>query len=101
MDKVGQDIRQYSAAWYDKMVQIWQDRLLSMGVRDTGALLSSVHGAGNSLTEAGGTISFQFLQYGIYVDLGTGNGNERQAEKAEEKSSFYYIHTIAIYTLIK
>ena len=63
MDKVGQDIRQYSAAWYDKMVQIWQDRLLSMGVRDTGALLSSVHGAGNSLTEAGGTISFQFLQY--------------------------------------
>ena len=62
MDKVGQDIRQYSAAWYDKMVQIWQDRLLSMGVRDTGALLSSVHGAGNSLTEAGGTISFQFLQ---------------------------------------
>jgi hypothetical protein len=36
-----------------------------------------------------------------HLDLGTGNGNERQAEKAEEKSSFYYIHTIAIYTLIK
>ena len=77
MDKLGQDIRQYSAAWYDKMVQIWQDRLLTMGVRDTGALLSSVHGAGYSLTEAGGTISFQFLQYGIYVDLGTGNGYTR------------------------
>ena len=68
------DLQQYTTAWYEKMIQIWQDRILAMGIHDTGALLASVRGSGLQFKNTGSVLSFQFLLYGIYVDMGVGNG---------------------------
>ena len=71
------DLQTYSKAWYDKMVEIWRDRIDAMNILDTGALRGSVAGKGFAIDEMGGQMAFQFLQYGIYVDLGTGKGYKR------------------------
>ena len=71
------DLKTYSKAWYDKMVTIWRDRIDAMNIRDTGALRGSVAGKGFAIDELGGQMAFQFLQYGIFVDLGTGKGYKR------------------------
>lgn len=71
------DLQTYSKAWYDKMVEIWRDRIDAMNILDTGALRGSVAGKGFAIDEMGGQMAFQFLQYGIFVDLGTGKGYKR------------------------
>lgn len=71
------DLQTYSKAWYDKMVEIWRDRIDAMNILDTGALRGSVAGNGFAIDEMGGQMAFQFLQYGIFVDLGTGKGYKR------------------------
>ena len=71
------ELQTYSKAWYDKMVEIWRDRIDAMNILDTGALRGSVAGKGFSIDEMGGQMAFQFLQYGIFVDLGTGKGYKR------------------------
>ena len=70
-------LREYSQGWYDKMVEIWRDRLDLLQVHHTGALRSSVSKGTFSMDEAGGTMGFRFLEYGIFVDLGVGNGYRR------------------------
>ncbi|MBR6926836.1 MAG: hypothetical protein IKH52_06495 [Bacteroidaceae bacterium] len=67
-------IRTYSKDWYEKMVEIWRDRLDVMGIRDTGALRSSVKKGTFNIEDAGGAMTYLYLTYGIYVDLGVGNG---------------------------
>ncbi len=64
----------YVEAWRDKMVEIWRDRLDLLGVHDTGALRRSVQEGQLSLGDARADMAFRFLEYGIYVDLGVGNG---------------------------
>lgn len=71
------DLKTYSKAWYDKMVEIWRDRIDAMNILDTGELRGSVAGKGFAIDEMGGQMAFKFLQYGIYVDLGTGKGYKR------------------------
>lgn len=71
------DLQTYSKAWYDKMVEIWRDRIDAMNILDTGALRGSVAGKGFAIDELGGQMAFQFLKYGIFVDLGTGKGYKR------------------------
>lgn len=71
------DLKTYSKAWYDKMVTIWRDRIDAMDILDTGALRGSVAGNGFAMDEMGGQMAFKFLQYGIFVDLGTGKGYKR------------------------
>ena len=71
------DLQTYSKAWYDKMVEIWRDRIDAMNILDTGELRQSVAGAKFAMDDAGGQMAFKFLQYGIYVDLGTGKGYKR------------------------
>lgn len=66
--------REYSAAWRDKMVEIWRDRMDLLGIHRTGALRSSLAPGAFSMDDAGGVIAFRFLLYGIYVDAGTGRG---------------------------
>lgn len=70
-------LKQYTRAWQQKMIEIWRDRLDLLQVRHTGALYNSLRPAGNTFDGQQGDITFQFLQYGLYVDLGTGNGYRR------------------------
>ena len=67
----------YPKSWQDKMVEIWQDRILLLGIRDTGALYRSVQTSITQWQGIEGTLGFRFLEYGIYVDAGTGNGYRR------------------------
>ena len=57
------------------MITIWQDKMIALGIRDTGALLESLKM--NVFFEANGDISkiaFVFLAYGRMVDMGVGRG---------------------------
>ena len=76
-DRVTDSIREYAQGWQDKMIEIWRDRLDLLGVRDTGALRASVQKGHFDMGDAGGAMAFRYLQYGIYVDLGVGNGYRR------------------------
>ena len=67
-------VKEYAQGWYDKMVEIWRDRLDAMNVNDTGSLRGSVQKGGFTIGDAGGSLMFKYLEYGIYVDLGVGNG---------------------------
>lgn len=64
----------YISAWRDKMVEIWRDRLDLLGVHNTGALRRSVQEGQFSVGDTRADLAFRFLDYGIYVDLGVGNG---------------------------
>ena len=69
----------YIRAWTDKMVEIWRDRIEQLDINDTGALLRSIEDGHLALTEDSATAEFRFLLYGIFVDLGTGNGYKDKA----------------------
>lgn len=64
----------YIQAWTDKMIEIWADRLEQLDVEDTGELKRSVSDHTLTLDDQGAEAAFKFLFYGIYVDLGVGNG---------------------------
>lgn len=68
---------QYPQAWQDKMVEIWRDRILLLGIRDTGSLYRSVQAGTMQWQGIEGTLGFRFLEYGIFVDAGTGRGYRR------------------------
>ena len=72
-----ENIGDYAQGWQDKMVDIWRDRIDLLRVRDTGALRASIEKGHFSFGEAGGSMSFPYLEYGIFVDLGVGNGYRR------------------------
>lgn len=56
------------------MIQIRQARLYLLGVHNTGALRRSVQAGATDLTPGKQNLIFRFLEYGIYADLGVGNG---------------------------
>lgn len=79
MPSPGQDAkilapRQYADAWARMMVNIWQEKMEAYGVYDTGKLMKSFN---DDFLKWGddkdkGSIIHKFLQYGIYVERGTG-----------------------------
>lgn len=72
--------QQYTRQWYRMMTRIWADRIELMGAVDTGRLEQSVSGGGFTATGADGLdiqMTFRFVQYGLYVDAGTGRGYRR------------------------
>ena len=77
--QVNKTPQQYSQEWYDMMVTIWRDRitLLDFLPSHTGKLLSSVQKKNIKIGESDFEFVFQFVEYGIYVDNGTGNGYKR------------------------
>ena len=72
-----QDREQYEQRWTDFMVKIWQEKMMKFSppVYDTGALYQSLTGVLHPGTPT--TIEHHFLEYGIYVAAGTGNGYRR------------------------
>lgn len=67
-------LQPYVSAWREKMVEIWKDRLDLLGVHYTGSLRRSIAKGAFTVGDARANMVFQFLEYGIYVDLGVGNG---------------------------
>ena len=73
----GLSVEQFQEQWAKKMVEIWTDRLIMLGGVRTGNLYRSVQRGATSLSTEESIIAFSFLQYGIYVDAGTGRGYKR------------------------
>lgn len=74
MHKNGDDI-EYCKAWAEMMVNIWIDRIIQYGIRDTGALMSSFKQ--HIVIQSGGSIGkivFAFLYYGRMVAMGVHKG---------------------------
>lgn len=71
------EVADYSRAWYEMMTHIWRDRIDLMGCIRTGALRGSVSGGGLRVAGYDLQATFRFLDYGLYVDAGTGNGYRR------------------------
>lgn len=67
----------FAREWYATMTKIWKDRIDLLGAIDTGRLRQSVSGAGFNASGFDIRAAFRFMQYGIYVDAGTGNGYRR------------------------
>lgn len=71
------DLEQYERAWADNMVKFWQEKMMAFSppVYDTGMLHDSL----SALIHPGPvtTITHHFLEYGLYVAAGTGNGYRR------------------------
>lgn len=73
-DRLIDDRRRYVDAFAATMLEIWREKMALLGVLDTGALFSSV-ASGYSIHDnevSGVTFHFNFLEYGIYVDAGSG-----------------------------
>ena len=73
------DFTAFAREWHDMMVKIWTDRIQTMDIHRTGTLQSSVHAQGLSVDAEGFSMhaAYRFVEYGIYVDAGTGNGYSR------------------------
>lgn len=67
----------YVERWDRMCIQIWRDRLRRLRAVDTGRLLASVSASPPSVAGFSCTAEFRFLEYGIYVDRGTGRGYTR------------------------
>jgi hypothetical protein len=62
-------------AWAEKMVELWRERIMRLGVIDTGQLHEKFTQAvqGNVGTDMH-VIMHKFMMYGIYQDVGVGRG---------------------------
>ncbi len=85
-------LREYAPGWYNKMIEIWTDRLARQNAVRTGALIRSVKK--HSLRfedDLSLTAEFRFLHYGVYVDSGRGPGSAsgQMARRPWFRRSFY------------
>ena len=69
--------QKYSKEWLKMMVRIWQDKLDELKVWDTGRLHNYLMYHNSSLEGMDVDAVFQFMEYGIYVEAGTGNGYKK------------------------
>lgn len=77
MGKQITDISDFEQGWTRFMIDIWHERQVMLGIRNTGALRSSVS---SSITDDGHghkQISHKFLMYGIYVASGVGGAGDK------------------------
>ena len=69
-----QEIEQYERGWSRMMINIWREKIIQLNINDSGALQGSLQ----ELVTTGQvtTIEHKFLQYGLFVAAGVGNGFE-------------------------
>lgn len=77
MDELS-DIDKYVDAWTKTQIDIWREKIVRLGVIDTGALFSSFKSA-IVAAASGQTITMRFLGYGIYQALGVGREFRRDS----------------------
>lgn len=65
-----EDIDRYERSWAQEMATYWRERMLRLGVYDTGRLYQSI--TGTVKRGANTSIEHNFFKYGIYVAAGVG-----------------------------
>lgn len=69
-----EDRRKYQEAWAEMMVNIWREKIERLHVINTYSLHQQIRDNVISATDSVSTIQHKFLEYGIYQDMGVGNG---------------------------
>ena len=69
-----EDRKKYQEAWAEMMIKIWREKIERLHVIDTYSLHQQMQENVISSTDTVSTIQHKFLEYGIYQDLGVGNG---------------------------
>lgn len=69
-----EDRKKYQEAWADMMIKIWREKIERLHVIDTYSLHQQMQENVISSSDTISTIQHKFLEYGIYQDLGVGNG---------------------------
>ena len=69
-----EDRKKYQEAWADTMIKIWREKIERLHVIDTYSLHQQIQENVISSSDTISTIQHKFLEYGIYQDLGVGNG---------------------------
>ena len=98
----------YVKAFNDTMVKIWKEKIVLLGAIDTKALLDSVVGirttADDKITSV--TLEQSFLQYGYYVEAGTGKevyignpGDIGRDKVRKAKPWFFRKHIASVYNI--
>lgn len=67
-----EDMQKYLQAWTDMMVTIWQTNIRRLHVEDTLQLRNNISGLVVNTLEDVDMVEHQFLQYGIFQDMGVG-----------------------------
>lgn len=91
--------RKFVEAWNKTMIDIWRERIVALGVKDTGALWRSplalaVRADGRFYDI---TLSQNFLEYGLWQDLGVGrevphgNPGDIGRDKVRERRRWFSI----------
>lgn len=69
-----EDRKKYQEAWADMMIKIWREKIERLHVINTYSLHQQIQENVISSSDTISTIQHKFLEYGIYQDLGVGNG---------------------------
>ena len=69
-----EDRKKYQEAWAEMMVTIWREKIERLHVINTCSLHQQIRDNVISSTDSVSTIQHKFLEYGIYQDMGVGNG---------------------------
>lgn len=72
-----EDRRKYQEAWAEMMVTIWREKIERLHVINTYSLHHQITDNVISSTDSVSTIQHKFLEYGIYQDMGVGNGYKK------------------------
>lgn len=67
-----EDIRKWEEGWKDMMITIWREQILKLGIVDTMKLHNDIEGTLSGSDQV--VIAHEFMEYGIYVACGVGNG---------------------------
>ena len=80
-----EDIRAWEDGWSEMMITIWREKIMSLGIVDTMTLynrLSHVVSRAEGVT----AVTHEFMEYGIFMEAGTGRGYEIHGKKYNDKN---------------
>ena len=71
-----EDIRKWEEEWAKMMIVIWREKIMQLGIIDTMKLYNDLS---HVVSQAPGVtcVVHEFLQYGIYMEAGVGNGYQK------------------------
>lgn len=72
-----EDRLKYQEAWASTMIDIWREKIERLHVIDTHTLHQQITDNVITASDAMTNIQHKFMEYGIYQDVGTGNGYKK------------------------
>ena len=100
----GNDRVKYFEAWAKMMVTIWEEKMMTLNIRDSGDLLSSLRSfSDHVVSNANGDVAkiiHTYLYYGRMVDMGVRRG-VKQGDQNTRRKPWYnkaYYHSIKVLT---